>query len=177
MTFPKKDNGRIACRALFDQCCMSEGLIRYNLANSLGLSRVVSQSKSFSTAAGTFTTNHIIQINDVMPPCLSQNFPFTIALMVIQQNCSCEMTYRVIMGEESMQKLDVDTSILEGTISLGERQIFMVSRDYLMEERVHSKRNRMMKQSLGLLPFKDQWNQWRILEKPASLKHSNQQFT
>ncbi len=37
MTIPKK-NGRVACRALLDQCCMDEGLISYDLVDTLGLS-------------------------------------------------------------------------------------------------------------------------------------------
>ena len=83
MTFPKK-NERVACRALLDQCCIDKGLIRYELVDTLGLSGEMSHSKSFMTASGMFTTNHTVQIDDVMLPCLSQNCTFTITLMVLQ---------------------------------------------------------------------------------------------
>ena len=65
----------------------------------------------FITAAGTFTTNHTVRINDVMLPCLLQNHTFTINLMVIPWECSIEMTYGVIVEQESMQRLNLDTSI------------------------------------------------------------------
>lgn len=51
-----------------------------------------SQSRPFLTAVGTFTMNCIIQIDDVMLPCLSQNCTVIITLLVIPQECSCEMT-------------------------------------------------------------------------------------
>ena len=59
MTFPK-NNVRIACIALLDQCCTVEGLINYDLANFLRLLGEKSQPKSSITATGTFTTNHVI---------------------------------------------------------------------------------------------------------------------
>ena len=101
MIFPKK-NGRVACRALLDQCFMDEGLISYALADTLGLSGVMAHPKSFMTAACTFTTNHTVRINDVMLPCLLQNHTFTIILMVIPWGCIIEMTYGVIVEQESM---------------------------------------------------------------------------
>lgn len=67
--------------------------ISYDLANALRLSGEKSQSRSFPTAVGTYTTHRIIPINDVMLPCLSQNHTFTITLMVISQEYSHEMTY------------------------------------------------------------------------------------
>ncbi len=45
---------------------------------------------------------------------------FTITLIVIPQECSCEMTHVVILGQESMKRLDMDTSIQDGTIPWGE---------------------------------------------------------
>ena len=42
------------------------------------------------------------------------------------------MSYEVIMGQESMKHLDLDTSTHEHKISWGEQQIAMDPRDYWM---------------------------------------------
>ena len=63
------------------------------------------------------------QMDDVILLCLSQYHIFMITLMVIPDECSCEMTYGVIIGKESMKQLDLDTSVQDEIISCGERQI------------------------------------------------------
>lgn len=120
MTFPDKTNARIACKALLDQCCTDEGLIIWKLASMLGLSGERCPQRNFVTAAGTFSTDRMVSINDLMLPCLSPNRTFTIRLMVIPEQCSHNVTYGVIMGQETMRRLDLDTSVRNNTISWGE---------------------------------------------------------
>lgn len=70
ITFPKKGNWRMSCRALLDQCCTDKGLISHDLTHVLGLSGEKSQRRLFLTTAETFTTCCIIQIDDLMFPSL-----------------------------------------------------------------------------------------------------------
>ena len=128
LTFRQKDYGRVACRALLDQCCPDTGLISHNLANILGISIEELHLRSFIIAAGTFTTKHTNWMDNVIRLCLSQNHMFMITLMVIPEEWSCKMTYGVIIGKESMKQLDLDTSVQDEIISCGERQISMVPR-------------------------------------------------
>ena len=44
--------------------------------------------------------------------------------------------YEVILGEESMHTLDLDTSVRDNMISWGDKEIPMVPQDYWMEERI-----------------------------------------
>ena len=104
---------------------------------------------------------------------LSQNRTFTITLMVILWECSIETTYGVIIGKESMQRLNVDTSIHKGTITWGERQISMVPRDYWTEERIHSQKTRLMKQPSGHLPIQESTGPVEKGEEVSALKHLN----
>ena len=126
ITLLNKDQQRIACEALLGQCCTDSGWITWELADMLGLPMTSSKTRSFITAAGTFATNDTLRISDAMLPCLSSNQTFTIELMVIPKQCSVDMNYRVIIGQESMQLLDLDTSIRDNTISWGDQSISMV---------------------------------------------------
>ena len=71
-------------------------------------------------------TKEYLHINGAMLPCLSSNRTFTIELMVVPQECSTDFDYGVIMGKDTMQYLDLDTSIQDNMISWGEEQIPMV---------------------------------------------------
>ena len=86
------------------------------------------------TAGGTFHTNRMICIDDVMLPCLSQNHRFMISLMIMPKPSSGDKNYGVIMDQESMKCLDLDSSIRKGNISWGEQQIPMVPRNYWTEK-------------------------------------------
>ncbi len=113
---------------------MDKELIRWELASMLGLSKKRCSQQSFITAAGTFSTDHMVSIHDVMLPCLSPNCTFTIKLMVIPEQCSRNVTYGVIKGEETIRHLDLDTSVHDNSISWGNWHTVMVSRDYWSNE-------------------------------------------
>ena len=57
---------RIAAKALLDNCCIDKGLISCDLVNSLGHPTFAGDTRIFTTAAGTFLTNEILQINVAM---------------------------------------------------------------------------------------------------------------
>ncbi len=111
----------------------------------LGIPGENCQERIFVTAAGTFTTDQMVCINDIMLPCLSTNRTFTIKLRIIPQQYSHGMTYGAILGQDTMRDLDLDTSIRNGVISWGEHQTVMVPRGYWTDECIRSQMNQWLK--------------------------------
>ena len=130
LTLFNKNQERVACKALLDQCCTDTGLITWDLAETLSLPMTEGNPKTFVTAAGTFTTKDILKVSDAMLPCLSRNRTFMIELMVVPKECSTENNYGAIIGQESMRLLDLDMSVRDNTISWGDERIAMAPRDY-----------------------------------------------
>ena len=143
ITLLDKNQQSVACKAVFDQCCTNSGLITWELPNRLGLPTTSGESRSFVTAARTFVTNDTLKTSDAMLPCLSSNRTFTIELMVIPKQCSADINYGVIIGQESMRLLDLDTSVRDNTISLGDQSISMVPQDYWTAKRIQRQKNRL----------------------------------
>ena len=108
------------------------------------------KTRSFVTAAGTFAANDTLQISDAMLPCLSSNRTFTIELTVIWNQCSVDMNYGIVIGQESMRLLNLDTSVRDNTISWGDQSISMVPRDYWTAERIQQQKNRLNRCSSNL---------------------------
>ncbi len=123
----------VACKALLDQCCTDKGLLSWDIANMLNLPTTSNNSKVFATANGTFTSNTTLKLDNAMLPCLSTNRTFTIELMVIPKECGVDMNYGINIGQESMQLLDLDTSVRDNSISWGNCEVNMVPRDYWTE--------------------------------------------
>ncbi len=111
ITLLASNQKRVACKALLDQCCTDKGLISWDMANMLNLPTSTSDSKVFATANGTFSSNATLRLENAMLPCLSTNRTFTIELMVIPKESGVDMSYGVIIGQESMRLLDLDTSV------------------------------------------------------------------
>ncbi len=57
---------RIVAKALLDKCCMDKGLISWDLVNALGHPTFAGDARIFTTTAGTFLTNEILQISVAM---------------------------------------------------------------------------------------------------------------
>lgn len=121
---------RIPCKTLLDQCCTDTGLISWELAKMLKLPTTEGNPHTFVTAAGTFTTKKMLKIMEAVLPCLLTNCTFLIDLMIIPEECSTEMNYGTIIGQESMRLLNLDTSLQDNTISWGEKEISMFLQDY-----------------------------------------------
>lgn len=69
-----------------------------------------------------------------MLPCLSSNSIFMIELMVVPCQSWADLNYSIVIGQDTMRVLDLNTSIPDNTISWREEQIPMVPNDYWMEE-------------------------------------------
>ncbi len=130
ITLPDDKQHRVAAKTLIDQCCMDKGLISWNLVDALGHPTSAGDAIIFTITAGTFSTNEILQINEAMLPCLSSNWTFTIELMVVPKESLADLNYGVILGQDTMQALDLDTSVLDNMISWGELQFSMVPQYY-----------------------------------------------
>jgi hypothetical protein len=112
----------------------------------LNVPMTTSDSKVFASANGTFSSNATLKLDNAMLPCLSTNRAFTIKLMVIPKECGVDMNYGVIIGQESMRLLDLDTSVHDNTISWGDCEISMVPCDYWTVERILQQKSCILKQ-------------------------------
>jgi hypothetical protein len=116
------------------------------MANMLNLPTITSDSKVFATANGTFSANAMLKLDNAMLPRLSTNRTFNIELMVIPKECDVDMNYGVIIGQESMRLLDLDTSVRDNTISWDDCEVDMVPHDYWTVERILQQKSRLLKQ-------------------------------
>ena len=81
-----------------------------------------------------------------MLPCLSANQSFSIELMIIPKQCCVEMNYVIIVGQESMQLLDLDTSVQDNVISWGDCEVSMVTRGYWTEQCILQQKSSLLRQ-------------------------------
>ena len=116
LTLLNKKQTKIACTTLLDQYCTNNG-ISWELTKMLNLPTYSGTPKTFITAASTFTTDKTVKLMNAMLPCLSTSEACTLELMIIPEECSSEMNYSAIIGQDSMRPLDIDTSIRHNTIS------------------------------------------------------------
>ena len=129
ITLPDKDQQRIACKALLDQCCTNKGLISWDLKKTLGHSTSKGDEKTFTTAAEIFTSDKVLCMTGAMLHCLSTTCMFSIELMVEPKQCSLDLNYGKIIGQETMILLDMDMSVHDITIFWGEEHISLVPCD------------------------------------------------
>jgi hypothetical protein len=92
------------------------------------------------------SSNEALKLENAMLPCLSTNRSFTIELMIIPKECCENMNYGIIIGQESMRLLDLDTSVRDNTISWGDCEVNMVPRDYWTTQRILQQKSRLLKQ-------------------------------
>ena len=131
MSFSDKFGGRLVCTALTDQCCTGNGIITDDLANALGCEITkAKETTTYSTAGGDFVSRYEISIKDAMLPCMSTTRTFDVVLNVMPKEASIDATYGVIMGQDSMRALGIDTSVLSSTITWNNIMIPMVPRGY-----------------------------------------------
>jgi hypothetical protein len=130
LTFLGKEQQRVACRMILDKCYTNNRLISWKLTTALDLPSLNGTPRTFVTAAGTFTTDKTVKLIEAMLPCLLTSHTFTLEVLIIPKECSSKMSNGMIIGEESKQMLDIDTSVCHNTISWGETHISMVPHDY-----------------------------------------------
>jgi hypothetical protein len=128
VSFPDKFGGHLVCTALNDQCCTGNGIITDNLANALRCEITkAKETTTYSTAGGDFISQYKISIKDAMLPCMLTTRTFDVVLNVMPKEAS-NATYGVIMGQDSMRALGIDTSVLLSTITWNDITIPMVPR-------------------------------------------------
>jgi hypothetical protein len=64
--------------------------------------------------------------------------------MVIPKDCM-ERNYGIIIGQESIWLLDLDTSVRDNTIAWGHCEVDMVPRDYWTTERILPQKSCLIK--------------------------------
>jgi hypothetical protein len=158
---------RVACKVLLDQCCTDKGLISWDMAKALNIPAIPSSPKTFATANGTFSSTEVLKLEGAMLPCLSTNRTFSLELMILPKECSHQANYGVIIGQETMRLLDLDTSVRENTISWGECEIGMVSRDHWTPERIVQQKPRLLRQPQAEQTTKSTKTQDEILATEA----------
>ena len=137
---------RVAAKVLLHQCCTNKGLISWDLANALGIPASTGDERTFTTAVGTFSTTKFLQLTRAMLLCLSTNHTFSMELMIVPQECSADLNYGIVLGQDTMRALDLNTSICNNTISWGEELISMVPYDYWTTEQILQQKARLTKQ-------------------------------
>ncbi len=138
MSFSDKFGGRLVCTALTDQCCTGNSIITDDLANALGCEITkAKETTTYSTAGGDFVSQYEISIKDTMLPCMSTTRTFDVVLNAMPKEASIDATYGVIMGQDSMRALGIDTSVLSSTITWNNITIPMVPRRVLESQFHH----------------------------------------
>ena len=122
-------------RILLDPCCTGAGLISARVAESLGLDiRPATQRGTFTSVGGKFNTIGYVTVPSVILPVLSQTDTVTLELEVVPDEA--HMTYSIIMGQDTMHDLHIDTKISTHDIIWGDTHKPMVSRKYWSNKRM-----------------------------------------
>ena len=111
MTLTRDANGNpIVVRTLLDPCCTGTGLISARVADSFWLDiRPATHRGTFASIGGKLDTIEYVAVPSVMIPVLSQDKTVTLELEVVPDEA--HMTYSIIMGQDTMHDLQIDTKI------------------------------------------------------------------
>jgi hypothetical protein len=97
-TLPDKNQQRIACKALLDQCWPDTWFIYWELTKAFDLPDTSGNSRIFITAAGTFKMDKVLKLTNTMLPYLSMNCTFTLELVIISEEYSGDVTMEQLLG-------------------------------------------------------------------------------
>ena len=111
MALTKDSNGNpIVTRTLLDPYCIGTEFISARVADSLGLDiRSATHRGTFTSVGGKFNTNEYATVPSVVLPVLPQDKKATFELEVLPDKA--HLTYSIIMGQETMHDLQIDTKI------------------------------------------------------------------
>jgi hypothetical protein len=161
---------RVTAKELLDQYCTDKGLISWDLTNTLGLVASAGNERTFTMVAGTFSTTKFLCLTRAILLYLSKNCTMIIARMIVLQERSANLNYGIILDQDIMQALDLDTSIQDNMISWGEnKSLWFHWND--RQQRVFSSRKPASQSSQDLWPKK------LPMTKYSSLKHSHLSLT
>ena len=133
-----KHDHPVATRALVDQCCTGDGLISSEVATALGLpmKSTGNKHKKFTSVGGKFKVNQQVKLTNILLPLLSKNKTFNATLWVVPKEC--EMDYGVVLGQDTMISIDLDTSMTKQEFRWGEITREMPPYKYFTEQRMKS---------------------------------------
>lgn len=97
----------VIMQRLLDQFCSS---------NDIGLPLIQERCKELHNCSENIHNKQIWHLTNAMFPFLSMNQTFSIELMVMPKKFSSDPNYGVIIGEESMRLLNLDTSVQDNMI-------------------------------------------------------------
>ena len=118
-----------------------------------------------------FNTDCMVSINNAMLSYLSPNHTFMIRLMGIPWKCHHEMTYGVVVDQETMRHINLYTSVCDNSLSRGKRQITMVPRDYRSNKSNRSWKNQLSKHPTEVLGLPDTEEPVKPIETPGKPNH------
>jgi len=121
-------------RILLDPCCTGTGLISARVADSLGLDiRPATHRGTFTSVGGKFNTIGYVTVPSIVLPVLSQDKTVTLELEMVPDKA--HMTYGIIMGQDAIHDLQIDTKISTHEIIWEDTHRPMVSRKYWSNKR------------------------------------------
>jgi hypothetical protein len=91
LTLLDKNQTRIACTTLLDQCRTNNGIFSRELTKMLNVPTYNGTPKTFIMAAGTFTTDKTAKLTNATLPCLLPSKTFTLELMIVPEECNSKM--------------------------------------------------------------------------------------
>ena len=90
----------------------------------------------YKTAGGNFESRSEISIPDAMLPCFTAQRSFKVVFNVMPKEVSIDATYGVILGQDTMRELKIDTSVLTNLITWDSLTTPMVPRGYWSHETI-----------------------------------------
>jgi hypothetical protein len=110
ITLLEKSQLRIACNALLDQCCTDKCYIIFDLLQMLLNATKQNNARTFTIAQCFMSWCHA---------ALSFHKSNFLELMVTPKQCFADLTYVIIIGQESMRLFVLDMSVHDNTLSWG----------------------------------------------------------
>jgi hypothetical protein len=90
----------------------------HDLADALGCEITeLAETTTYKTAGGNFESCNEISIPDEMLPCFTAQQSFRAVFNVMPKEVSIDATYRVIIGQDIISELKIDTSLLSNSIT------------------------------------------------------------
>ena len=123
-------------RTLLDSCCTGAGLVHSNVIKDLGMCMedTGTRGSTYTSVGGTFRSQGRVKVPSVMFPVFSGDRTFNLELEVVPTRG--HMTYGMILGQDTMRKLEIDTIVSRNIFVSKDIERPMVERDYWSKERI-----------------------------------------
>ncbi len=135
ISMPGKVKVTKATTCLVDQCCTGSGMITSAFAKILGIESTQTTPRELSMANGMLTTTTEVNIKGAKLLGLSKRREFKLTLQIVPDTVS--LNYGIVLGLETMKRIDLDTSVRYETISgSDELSTPMVPQSFWSKERM-----------------------------------------